>query len=62
MDEVDFSGWTRTEENLKRLKKSPKYRRTLHWVRLSKAIKHKRWGWFTWWNIKGLIFNETGQF
>lgn len=62
MNEVDFSGWYRTEDNLVRIKISPKYRRSIHWQRFTKAIKYRRWSYFTWWNIKGLLFNEIKQF
>lgn len=62
MNEVDFSGWDRTEEHIEWIKTKPKYRRAIHWQRFTKAIKQKRWSWFTWWNIKGLLFNETKQF
>lgn len=62
MNEVDFSGWDRTEKHLEWIKTSPKYRRVIHWQRFTKAIKYKRWRHFTWWNIKGLLFNETKQF
>lgn len=61
-DEVDFSGWVRTEENLKLIETSPKYRRSIHWQRFTKALKQKQWNYFTWWNIKGLLLNETKQF
>ena len=61
-NEIDFSGWIRTEENLKLIKTSKNYRRAIHWQRFTKAIKYKRWYYFTWWNIKGLLFNETKQF
>jgi hypothetical protein len=61
-NEIDFSGWIRTKENLELIKTSKKYRRAIHWQRFTKAIKYKRWYYFTWWNIKGLLFNETKQF
>lgn len=61
-NEVDFSGWVRTKENLTLIKTSSKYRRNIHWQRLIIAIKQKRWSYFNWWNIKGLLLNETKQF
>lgn len=62
MNEIDFSGWIRNMETLKMIRENPKYRRSIHWQRFKKALKYKRWHYFTWWNIKGLIFNETKQF
>jgi hypothetical protein len=62
MNEVDFTGWVRTEENLKLIKENPRYRRKLHFQRFLNALKYRRWSYFTWWNIKGLIFNEIKQF
>jgi|688.fasta_scaffold1235064_2 hypothetical protein len=62
MNEVDFTGWNRTDDNLYKIRTSPKYRSKIHWNRFTKAIKQKRWNWFTWWNIKGLLCNETKQF
>ena len=62
MNEVDYTGWCRTEENLKLIKTDSKYRRKIHWLRFIKAIKHKKWNHFTWWNIKGLLLNEKKQF
>lgn len=61
MNEVDFSGWQRTEENINRAKKSRTYRASIHWKRFFKAIKQGRWGYFSWWNLRGLLFNETKQ-
>ena len=62
MNEVDYTGWTRTKENLNLIRTKPKYRRSLHFQRFIKAIKYKRWDYFTWWNIKGLLFNQIEQF
>jgi hypothetical protein len=62
MNEVDFSGWDATDDNLYKIRTSSEYRRKIHWIRFIKAIKQKRWNWFTWWNIKGLLCNETKQF
>lgn len=62
MNEVDFSGWIRTKENLHLIKTNKKYRRSIHWQRFIKAIKQKRWSHFNWWDIKGLLFNQTKQF
>ena len=61
-NEIDFSGWVRSKENLELIKTNPKYRKLIHWQRFKKAIKYKRWNYFTWWNIKGLLFNEKKQF
>lgn len=62
MNEVDYTGWTRTKENLNLIRTKPKYRRSLHFQRFIKAIKYRRWDYFTWWNIKGLLFNQIEQF
>jgi hypothetical protein len=62
MNEVDFSGWERTKENLSRIKIDPRYRRAMHWQRFTKALKQNRWNYFNWWNIKGLLFNQRDQF
>lgn len=61
-NEVDFSGWIRSKEHLEWIKKSPKYRITVHWQRFTKALKYRRWSYFTWFNIRGLLLNETTQF
>lgn len=46
MYEVDFTGWTRTPEELKRLKTDKKYRRKLNFRRFKYIIKNKQWFWF----------------
>lgn len=61
-NEVDFSGWVRTEENLQLIKTNKKYRMSIHLQRLVKAVKYRRWSYFNWWNIRGLLLNETKQF
>ena len=62
MYEVDFTGWTKDEETLEKLNNDWKYRWSLHFTRFRKAIKQRRWWYFTWWNIKGLLFNQKQQF
>lgn len=62
MHEVDFTGWTRTPEELEKLKDNFWYRWSLHWIRFFKATKQKRWAYFNVWNIKGLLFNQKKQF
>lgn len=52
MYETDFTGWTRTPENLKRVKNDPFYRWKLHCKRLWKGIITKRY-----WDIPSLIKN-----
>ena len=62
MNEIDFSGWRRDKESLKKIRINKKYRRAIHWQRFIKAIERKRWNHFTWWNIKGLLLNQKKQF
>lgn len=62
MYEVDFSGWTRTPEDLKKIKTNPMFRRNMHLKRFIRAITSRRYWFFNWYNIRGLIFNETDQF
>lgn len=60
--EVDFAGWVSSDENRARMKTDWKYRWSLHWNRFYKAIKYKNKNYWTWWNIKGLLFNQKKQF
>ena len=43
MYEVDFTGWVRTPEELKKLKTDWKYSWCMNWRRFFKAIKYKRY-------------------
>jgi hypothetical protein len=61
-NEVDFSGWVATEKNIELIKTNSKYRRAIHLERFKKAIKQRRWSYFTWFNIRGLLLNESKQF
>jgi hypothetical protein len=51
MYEVDFTGWTRTPEELERIKSSKTYRLKLNWIRFYKAIKYRRLDWYIFWNL-----------
>ena len=62
MYEVDFTGWCRDEESLYKSKTNFWYRWGLHWKRCYEAIKQRRWHYFNYYNIKGLLFNERKQF
>ena len=42
MYEVDYCGWTRTPEELTRLKTDSKYRRRLNWQRLYKGFVYNK--------------------
>ena len=55
MYEVDFTGWTRTPEDIKRLKEDKWFRFKRNWTLFYKSILMKRFQWFYLWN---LIFNK----
>ena len=60
MYEMDFSGWTRTPENIDAIEKNKKYRRWRNKQRFIKSIKYRksfysvRIYFFDW------VFNRTG--
>jgi len=45
MYEIDFSGWTRTPENIEAIKNNKKYRRWRNSQRLIKSIRYRRRLW-----------------
>jgi len=51
MYEVDFTGWTRTPEELTRLRTDKCYRLKLNWIRLYKAIKYRRLDSMIFWDL-----------
>ena len=57
MNEVDFSGWTRSEDNLAWARVNWQYRWAIHWRRVWCALKQGRWQFFTWWNVLGVLGN-----
>ena len=61
-DEVDFTGWVRSDENLDKMENSFWHRWKLHWRRSILSVKQKRWHHFTWWNIRGLLLNQKKTF
>jgi len=71
MYEVTRFGWTRTPEELKKLKKNKWYRLKTNWLFFKDHIKYFFiwWKWDLrdikqsldplWWNLKNLIFNRN---
>lgn len=46
MYEVDFTGWTRTPEELEKLRNDKFYRLKRNWIIFYKSIKYKRLEWY----------------
>lgn len=71
MYETTRFGWTRTPEELDKIKKSKVYRLRMNWVFLKNHAKYVfiHWEWnfrtikwdfeFLWYNFKNLIFNRN---
>ena len=60
MYEVDFTGWTRTPEELKKLKENKSYRFRMNRKILWRAVLLKKWyTFFSWYNWSNLIFNRN---
>jgi len=57
MWEVDFTGWVRTEEELKKIKKDWKYRLYLNFQRFRKSIKYRKGDYLYY--LFCLIFNKN---
>jgi len=54
MYEVDFTGWARTPEELKKMEDDWKYRWKMNWRKFFMAVEYKRWWQFwslLWWAI-----------
>ena len=56
---MDFTGWTRTPEELLELRTNKKYRRYLNKMRFIKSIKYKRGIRSTWECFGDFVFNRN---
>jgi len=65
MYEVDFTGWTRTPEELDRLETDKLYRLKRNWIIFYGMVKHRRFPFdkdffdYFWYYLSNLIFNKN---
>lgn len=59
MYEVDFTGWTRTPEELEKVKVDLCYRFKLNFIRVYKSIIYRRFGYGFGRNVWNVIINRN---